>query len=263
MSVKSDNFICLFGAPRIIYSDQGRNFESSLFQRFCEILKIEKTRTSPLHPQSDGMVERFMRTLQVMLAAYCSKTQNMWDLWLPQVMMAYCSTVHASTGQTPHKMLFGREIRLPHEIIYPVPEVSKEEEESFPEYVVRLRKGLELTHEIARENLKASAKRQKTNYDHRSGSKATKLSAGESVWLFNPGRKKGICPKFTSPWKGPFLILGKLDDVCYFVQTGVKKSPGVIHVDRLRKYEGRVNSKWFKTALKNWATKVIETRSQD
>ena len=43
-----------FGVPKELHSDQGRNFESSLFNQMCEILGIHKTRTTTLHPQSDG-----------------------------------------------------------------------------------------------------------------------------------------------------------------------------------------------------------------
>lgn len=56
-------FILRFGAPRTVHTDQGRNFESFLFQEMCELLEINKTRTTPYHPQSDGLVERLNRTL--------------------------------------------------------------------------------------------------------------------------------------------------------------------------------------------------------
>lgn len=53
-----------------IHSDQGRQFISKLFMEMCKLLQIEKNRTTPYHPESDGMVERFMKTLCVMLSAY-------------------------------------------------------------------------------------------------------------------------------------------------------------------------------------------------
>ena len=54
-----DEFICQFGAPAYLHTDQGRNFESNLFQELCALFEITKTRTTPYHLQSDGMVERF------------------------------------------------------------------------------------------------------------------------------------------------------------------------------------------------------------
>ena len=64
------DFICHFGCPRQIHSDQGRNFESDPFQQMCTLMQVHKTRTTPYRPQSDGLVERFNRTLQQMLSMY-------------------------------------------------------------------------------------------------------------------------------------------------------------------------------------------------
>ena len=52
-----DNMFTRFGVPLELHSDQGRNFESAVFKKVCDILRISKTRTTPLHPQSDGMVD--------------------------------------------------------------------------------------------------------------------------------------------------------------------------------------------------------------
>lgn len=64
-------FVVLFGVPRILHSDQGTNFESTIFKEMCSILSIDKTRTTSLHPESDGMVERFNQTFENMLSLFC------------------------------------------------------------------------------------------------------------------------------------------------------------------------------------------------
>ncbi|CAG2236996.1 unnamed protein product [Mytilus edulis] len=115
-----------FGSPLQLHSDQGRSFGAKLFQDLCDLLKIDKTRSTSQHPQSNGSVERFNRTLLSMLTFYCQNDQRNWDEILPQVMMAYRSSVHASTGQTPNMMMFGRNIFLPMEAVIPRPDGPNE-----------------------------------------------------------------------------------------------------------------------------------------
>ena len=57
-------FFTRFGVPIELHSDQRRNFEAEAFQEACRLLGIHKTRTTPYHPESDGMVERFNQTLE-------------------------------------------------------------------------------------------------------------------------------------------------------------------------------------------------------
>ena len=61
-----NEFITRYGTPLQVLTDQGTNFESRLFREVCELLQIDKTRTSSYHPQSNGSVERFNRTLAIM-----------------------------------------------------------------------------------------------------------------------------------------------------------------------------------------------------
>ena len=63
-----NELFCRFLPPEQLHSDQGRQFESELVAEVCKLLKICKTRTTPYHPQGDGLVERFNRTLLDMLA---------------------------------------------------------------------------------------------------------------------------------------------------------------------------------------------------
>lgn len=59
---KDSEWVCKYGAPLCLHSDQGTNFESAVFQEMCKLLGIEKTWTTPFHPQSDGQVEHFNTT---------------------------------------------------------------------------------------------------------------------------------------------------------------------------------------------------------
>ena len=73
------NWICRYEVPMEVHTDQRRNFESVVFEEICQLLGINKTRTTPLHPQSDGMVERFNRTFEEYLAKVVETNQRDWD----------------------------------------------------------------------------------------------------------------------------------------------------------------------------------------
>ena len=103
-------FVCRFGVPRELHSDQGTNFESKVMAEVCKLLDIEKTRTTPLHPRSDGQVERFNKTFVEMLRGKLSEDQKDRDLQLQPCMMAYRSSVHESTGETPNLLMLGRQV---------------------------------------------------------------------------------------------------------------------------------------------------------
>ena len=68
-----------------------------------------KTKTTPYHPESDGMVEHFNRTLLMMLAIFTGENRDDWDDLLPAVMMAYRSSIHEPTGFSPYRLIFGEE----------------------------------------------------------------------------------------------------------------------------------------------------------
>ena len=177
-----------FGVPVSIHSDQGRNFESLLIAEMCSLLGVEKTRTTPLHPESDGMVERFNRTLEAQLSMFVDKNHRDWDTLVPLMMMAYRSAVHDTTGYTPARLLFGREMRLPIDLAFGRPPDELPPPHTTT-YVQNLQEELEEVHRYARQHMEVKSDQMKFYHDNQYPDGAA-LQEGMAVWLYSPkGRR--------------------------------------------------------------------------
>ncbi|GFY29442.1 retrovirus-related Pol polyprotein from transposon 412 [Trichonephila clavipes] len=208
------HWISRYGVPLQLHSDQGRNFVSAVLKGVCELLGIDKTKTTPLHPQSDGMVERFNRTILNNLSLMVSKNQQDWDQKVPLFLLAYRSAVHETTGYSPSQMLFGRDLRLPCDLLFGRPPDTPSSPE---EYVQNLQARFEDVHNLARERTNLRTEKMKTRYD----TKATghQFKEGDKVWFYNPTRRsERLSPKLQSHWDGPYTILKIINDVVIRIQ---------------------------------------------
>lgn len=187
-----------YGCPMQLHSDQGRQYESLLFQELCKLMEVKKTRTTPLHPRSDGMVERMNKTINDMLSKYIKPHQRDWDEYLDYLMMVYNSTPHQSTGFTPHHLVYGEEMRMPLDLLTEKLE-NNEENRLATEYAVTLEDNLRKAQRFARENLGVEAKRQNSIYDRNVKSKTYEV--GDRVWGYQkqniPGQKAKIARHWT------------------------------------------------------------------
>ena len=80
-----EEVIHFFGIPEALLSDQATKFFSFLMKDICELLGIKKLNTTVYHPQCDGMVEWFNRTLKAMLRKQAATYGFQWDRYLHAV----------------------------------------------------------------------------------------------------------------------------------------------------------------------------------
>ena len=96
-----------FGIPDVLHSDQGKSFESTILRHTLDGFGEAKSHITAYHPAGDGLVERFNSSLLQMLCAYVLNHTD-WEQYLPLVLYAYCTAIHASTGVSPFELMFGR-----------------------------------------------------------------------------------------------------------------------------------------------------------
>ena len=108
-----------------------------------------------MHPQSDGMVERYNRTLKTQLSLFVEEHQRDWDKHVPMLLTAYRTAVHNTTKFTSARMMLGNEIRVPIGLVYGFPTLSNRST-NCSQYIQDLQNDLEAVHEFARKNLEIS-----------------------------------------------------------------------------------------------------------
>ena len=113
-----EEWLMRYGAPDVLNTDQGTNFNSDLMQDLCRPLMIDKTRTTLYHPQGNGQVERFNRVTADTISKYCAEKPHFWDTYLPYVTFVHNKTVHRTIGTTPYSKLFGKEAQYPIDLFY-------------------------------------------------------------------------------------------------------------------------------------------------
>ncbi|GFW61183.1 retrovirus-related Pol polyprotein from transposon 412 [Trichonephila clavipes] len=228
------NWISRFRIPLHLHSDQGRNFDSAFCKKLCEILALDRTRTTALHPRSDGMLERFSRTILNSLSLLVSSNQQDWDKKLPFFLLAYRSAVHETTGYSPSQMLFGSELHLPADFLFSrLPDAPLAPEE----YIEKLQARMEERHHLAREIIGMASEKMKTRYD--AIATGHDFHEGDKVWLWNPKRRKGLFPELQTNWEGPYTVLKRLNNIVVWIQKSPHSKPKVIHYNTIAPYLGQ------------------------
>lgn len=223
-----ETIVTRHGVPRRLLTDQGRNFVSSLFKETCRALGTKKLQTTAYHPECNGMVERLHRTITDSIAHFVRRDGRDWDRWVPYALMAYRAIPHSSTGFSPNRLLFGRELVTPfgcwlgpNQMPTPLP----------GDHIEQLRTRLT---EAYKEALQRSEKAYNSRAAFiRARRRDRSFEVGDRVYLHVPAVKPGHCPKFQRPWTGPHRITKVLSKVNYEVElcTG---GMAIVHINRLK-----------------------------
>ena len=105
-------------------SDQGSHFINQTMKTLTEDLQVQHKRSTPYHPQVNGTVKEFNKILETTLTRVCNANRNDWDMKIPVVLWAYHTICKWLTGQTPFKLVYGKEAVMPMEYIVPILRIS-------------------------------------------------------------------------------------------------------------------------------------------
>ncbi|GFW65658.1 retrovirus-related Pol polyprotein from transposon 412 [Trichonephila clavipes] len=148
------HWISRYGVPLQLHSDQGRNFVSAVLKEVCELLELTRPR-----PHLCTHKPTRLGSESSSLSASVHR-----------------SAVHETTGYSPSQMLFGRDLRLPCDLLFGRPPDTPSSPE---EYVQNLQARFEDVHNLARERINLRTEKMKTRYD----TKATGHQFKEGVVL--------------------------------------------------------------------------------
>ena len=224
-----DIWLPRYGFPLFLHSDQGKEFDNAMIHKLSELLGTVKTKTTPYHPRSDGLVERFNRTLLAMLAMFVSQEHDNWDDLLPFMMLAYNTTVHTTTGFTPYRLVFGDECNLPGNLVHR--ELRADPPPGDPgTYASWVQEALYESYDEVRAQQQRATHRQKRNYDSKAVARAFPIGCW-TLRYYPPARKNKLC----SPWIGPYKIVRAPMEWVVGIQIDADARIVYVHMDDLKR----------------------------
>jgi hypothetical protein len=219
------NIVCRYGTPKSILSDRGKAFIQGMMAAVQTELKIYHRKTTPYHPRTNGLVERFNRTLVNTIAMYVSSFQDDWDDYLPYALFAYRTAINEATQQSPYYLMFIRDPHLPTDLVDHTFQTPQKENNKLLEME-------ELHQKVLLLDQKAKSER-----EIRSTMQQHPFKVGELVLMYQPFKKKGLTKKLAYPSRGPFRIIQlKEPNHAKLKSLSGKIVDHWVHVNTLTKY---------------------------
>ena len=214
------------GTPTRMQSDNAPNLTAEVSNEFLKAAHVTKVTSTAGHPRTQGLVERQNRTLLTLLRVFCSRRMRDWDQCLDEVIGAYNSTRHATTGFSPYMLTRGVEKAIPLTFLYP--EFAAKSFDTHEAYVDHVLARQQEIHDLVRRNTHQAQLRQKLKYDR--AIRARAYQPGELVWVFCLYVLQKGSPKLMRAWRGPHKIVQDFQEGrVYVLDTGQK-----VHFERLK-----------------------------
>ena len=212
----------------VLLSDQGTEYINRDLDLLSANLNVRRVKTSPYHPMTNGLTERFHDFLNKQLSKVISTDQEDWEDYLPGILLAYRVSVHEGTKHSPFFLHNGRDPVLPGDLLFG-PKVKYYGDD----YVPRALQRLHTSFAHAKQERIHTRATNKAYYDRKATTRDFK--PGDPVYYFHPGPQvKGTSRKWKRKWQPFFRIMEKKSDVNYVIQhqpTGLTK---LVHMNNLQ-----------------------------
>ena len=224
--------ICRHGVPEEILSDRGSSFLNQIIRQLCEKFQTKHRLTSPYRPQTNGMVERFNRTIGECIAKLLSDKEKDWDEYIEAVLLAYRTSKHETTGFTPFQLLYGKQAKLPVDLKVVT---FREDNTTFEEALImrtqQITNKMWTDHSKAHDNIHKSQDRQKI----RQKGQSPKLKIGDKVLVHRTDLQNNLSAKLMEKWIGPYYVHQVLPNNVYKLRNlDGKLVKNVVHGNRLK-----------------------------
>ncbi len=225
------SMISRVGIPKEILTDQGTAFMSRTIRELYGLLGIKSVRTSVYHPETDGLVERFNRTLKTMIRKFVHEDAKNWDKWLEPLLFAVREVPQASTGFSPFELLYGRQPRGVLDVLRETWEEGPSKSKNEIQHVLDLRTKLHTLGQLSMENLLQAQDKQSRIYNR--GARLRNFTPGDKVLVLLPTSSSKLLAK----WQGPFEVTRRVGDLNYeVVWTDRSGAHQIYHLNLLKKW---------------------------
>src|SRR6266542_1682992 len=177
-----EDIICRHECLRRIISDRGTHFNNQIIENLLKRFKIRHNLSTPYHPKTNGLVERFNKTLCESLAKLNEEREN-WDQYILPTLFAYRTKINKSTQFTPFYLTYGRKVKLLFD------DDGNETEITLNDRVKEMSIDLTQAKEKVIENIEKSQSNQK-KYNDRKIKRKSNLNIGDKVLLYNAAKAK-------------------------------------------------------------------------
>lgn len=221
--------ICRFGAPQVLQSDRGTHFLNQVIKELTEKFRIKHSLSSPYHPQSNGLVERFNRSLCQGLAKV-SETIFNWDEYIQPVLFAY----------RVRRLLITR--RSPYEIVYGInPALQMDKLGTNTTIIDRLIDVVDKVPQIRQSAKDALLMNQRKIVQAFGHETKNLFEVNDLVLLYDKAKDTSHSNKLAEKWKGPYRITKVLPKGAYRIadNNGPIKNP--FNGNLMKLYKGRLD----------------------